>query len=67
MKCAKCGNEDQRSLWDEGDTIYCSKCCYRTRVSDGKLDLVKCPRCHKMHDRKAAYCRYCNDSTWEPA
>lgn len=21
--------------------------------------------CHRMRDRKAMYCRYCNDSTWE--
>ena len=26
---------------------------------------VECPYCHRMRDRKAMYCRYCNDCTWE--
>ena len=53
MKCANCGNEDKKTLWDEGDTIYCSKCTHRTRKDNGKDDLVRCPCCHKMRDRKA--------------
>ena len=60
MKCSYCGNEDTRLLTDEGDTIYCSKCARRTRKDNGKLDLVKCPYCHKMRDRKALYCYNCN-------
>ena len=32
-----------------------------------KDDLVERPYCHRMRDRKAYYCRYCNDSTWEPS
>ena len=28
MKCANCGNNDQKTLWDEGDTFYCSKCYF---------------------------------------
>lgn len=64
-RCANCGNTDENTLWDEGDTIYCSKCCHRTRVDDGADDLVECPYCHRMRDRKAMYCRWCNDSTWQ--
>lgn len=60
MKCAYCGNEDKNTLWDEDDTIYCSRCCHRTRITDGKEDLVKCPHCGKMRDSKAYYCRHCN-------
>lgn len=65
MKCANCGNEDERTLWDEGDTIYCSKCCHRTRTDNGENDEVECPYCHRMRDRKAMYCRYCNDTARE--
>ena len=60
MKCANCGNENESSLWDEGDTIYCSRCCHRTRTSNGEEDLVECPHCHEMRDSKAYYCRHCN-------
>ena len=63
MRCANCGNEDKKTLWDEGDTIYCSKCTHRTRKDNGKDDLVRCPSCHKMRDRKAMYCKWCNH-TW---
>lgn len=64
MKCANCGNTNESTLWDEGDTIYCSKCCHRTSKDSGEDDLVECPCCHRMRDRKAMYCRWCNDSTW---
>lgn len=67
MRCANCGNTDENTLWDEGDTIYCSKCAHRTSVDTGEDDLVECPYCHRMRDRKAMYCRWCNDSTWEPS
>jgi hypothetical protein len=60
MKCVNCGNEDPKTLWDEGDTFYCSKCCHRTRIDTNEDDLVECPYCHYMRDRKAMYCRYCN-------
>ena len=40
MKCANCGNEDERTLWDEGDTVYCSKCAHRTSTETGEDDLV---------------------------
>lgn len=63
MKCANCGNEDLNYLHDEGDTFYCSKCCHRTRVSDGQDDLVECPVCSHLRDRKALYCMWCN-ATW---
>lgn len=65
MRCANCGNTDENSLWDEGDTIYCSRCAHRTSVETGEDDVVECPYCHRMRDRKAMYCRWCNDSTWE--
>ena len=67
MRCANCGNTDENTLWDEGDTIYCSKCAHRTTVDTGEDDVVECPFCHRMRDRKAMYCRWCNDSTWEPS
>ena len=60
MRCADCGNEDENTLWDEGGTIYCSRCTHRTRTSDGEEDLVECPHCHEMRDSKEYYCRHCN-------
>ena len=60
MKCDNCGNMDMRTLWDEGDTYYCSVCYHRTRANDGADDLVECPICHNLRDRKAYYCRNCN-------
>lgn len=60
MRCADYGNEDENTLWDEGGTIYCSRCTHRTRTSDGEEDLVECPHCHEMRDSKAYYCRHCN-------
>lgn len=65
MKCANCGNKDGNTLRDEGDTIYCSRCCHRTSKETRKDDLVECPYCHRMRDRKAMYCRWCNDSAWQ--
>ena len=64
MKCSNCGNVKSNSLYDEGDTIYCSKCTHRTNKSTKKDDSVICPVCRYPRDRKAAYCRWCNDSTW---
>ena len=49
------------SLWDEDDTFYCSKCAHRTLYETGEDDLVECPYCHEMKDRKAHYCRHCNE------
>ena len=63
IKCANCGNANPKKLFDEGDTIYCSECTHRTRVSDGKDDLVVCPVCHHLRDRKAFVCMWCN-SPW---
>lgn len=65
MRCAYCGNEDERTLFDEDDTFYCQKCCHRTRKADGKDDVKECPYCHRMRDRKAMYCRWCNSSDWK--
>lgn len=67
MRCTNCGNTDENTLWDEGDTIYCSKCAHRTSIDTGEDDLVECPYCHRMRDRKAMYCRWCNDSTRDPS
>lgn len=36
-------------------------------MDTGEDDVVKCPYCHRMRDRKAIYCRWCNDSAWEPS
>ncbi len=65
MKCMYCGNEEQQTLWDEDDVIFCSLCHHRTRKDNGRVDLVKCPYCKRMRERKSMYCRYCNDSTWK--
>lgn len=65
MKCANCGNTDDRTLWDEGDTILCSECYHRTRISDGEDDSIECPYCHRMRDRKAMHCRWCNNGDWD--
>ena len=62
MECANCGNTNPKTLWNEGDTIYCSECCHRTRVSDGKDDLVRCPYCGELRDRKAMVCMWCGSS-----
>ena len=64
MKCAYCGNTEKEWLWDEDDTFYCSLCSSRTLYENGELDLVECPDCHQLRDRKAFYCRHCNN-TWE--
>ena len=64
MVCANCGNDNENTLWDEGDTKYCSICAHRTRKSDGQDDVAECPYCHRMRDRKAMYCRFCNDVGW---
>jgi len=62
MKCANCGNDDERILWDEGDTIYCSNCCHRTLKETGEDDLVECPCCGYERDRKASQCFNCGHS-----
>lgn len=67
LRCANCGNTDEDTLWDEGDTVYCSKCAHRTSKETGEDDLIECPYCHRMRDRKAAYCRWCNDSMRLPS
>ena len=67
MRCAYCGNTDKHTLFDEDDTIHCSLCNHRTRKDNGKDNSVKCPYCHRMRDKKAMYCRYCNDSAWKPS
>ena len=59
MKCANCGNDDKRILWDDGDTIYCSNCCHRTLKETGEDDLVECPCCGYERDRTALYCFNC--------
>ena len=64
FQCANCGNKDENTFEKEDDTIYCKKCCHRTLIETGEDDSVECPYCHRMRDRKAAYCRHCNDSTW---
>lgn len=36
-------------------------------MQTGLVDDVECPYCHRMRDRKALCCRWCNDSAWEPS
>lgn len=60
--CANCGNTDSATLWDEEDTFYCSNCFHRTSRETGEDDLVECPACGYMRDRKALHCRHCNSS-----
>ena len=67
MKCTNCGNDNPATLWDEGDAIYCSVCTHRTRKTDFEDDSVQCPYCHRLRDKKAMYCRYCNSSDWTPS
>ncbi len=62
MRCANCGNEDPRTLHDEGDTFYCSICCHRTQTATGQDDLITCPFCGRLRDRKAFACMWCNNS-----
>jgi len=62
MRCANCGNEDSNTLWDEGDTFYCSICCHRTQTATGQDDLITCPYCGRLRDRKAHQCMWCNNS-----
>ena len=62
MKCANCGNTDPRTLFDEGDTFYCSKCCRRTQTATGQDDLITCPYCGRLRDRKAYQCMWCGNS-----
>lgn len=60
MKCANCGNTDKNTLFDEGDTFYCSKCSHRTQAATGQDDLITCPFCGRLRDRKAHHCMWCN-------
>lgn len=62
MKCANCGNTNTKSLFMEDDTFYCSKCTHRTLIATGKDDLIICPVCKRLRDRKGMYCWWCNDS-----
>lgn len=62
MKCANCGNENPNTLWDEGDTFYCSECRHRTQTATGQDDLITCPYCGRLRDRRAAHCMWCNIS-----
>ena len=62
MKCANCGNTDKRFLFDEDDTFYCSKCTHRTQKATGQDDLITCPYCGRLRDRKAFLCMWCGNS-----
>lgn len=52
MKCTNCGNDNPATLWDEGDTIYCSVCTHRTRKTDFEDDSVQCPYCHRREIKR---------------
>ncbi len=60
VQCANCGNADQAKLFDEDDTFYCSECCHRTLKRNNADDLVWCPTCGMLRDRKASACLWCN-------
>lgn len=60
MKCANCGNMNPKTLLDEGDTFYCKVCCHRTQTATGQDDLITCPFCGRLRDRKAHVCMWCN-------
>lgn len=62
MRCANCGNDDPNTLIDEGDTLYCTICCHRTQTATGQDDLITCPFCGRLRDRKAMNCMWCNIS-----
>lgn len=49
MKCTNCGNDNPATLWDEGDTIYCSVCTHRMRKTDFEDDSVQCPCSSWIH------------------
>lgn len=58
LNCASCGSSED--LFDEEDTVYCSKCTSRTYKATGKICLKKCPYCKQKTNGKAAYCEHCN-------
>lgn len=62
MKCANCGNTNPKTLFDEGDTFYCSVCCHRTQTATGADDLITCPYCGRLRDRKAFQCQWCGNT-----
>lgn len=62
MKCANCGNDDIRTLHDEGDTFYCSLCNHRTQTATGQDDLITCPYCGRLRDRKSFQCIWCGNT-----
>lgn len=62
MKCANCGNENPKTLFEEEDTFYCSKCKHRTQKATGQDDLITCPFCGRFRDRTSMYCWWCNNS-----
>lgn len=59
MRCANCGNDNPKTLHDEGDTFYCSLCCHRTQTATGQDDLITCPYCGRLRDRKSYSCMWC--------
>ena len=66
--CAMSGKQSlAKKEWLKIDTIYCSVCTHRTRKTDFEDDSVQCPYCHRLRDKKAMYCRYCNSSDWTPS
>ena len=62
MQCANCGNTDAQYLFDEDDTFSCAKCRHRTLKQTNADDLVWCPYCGMLRDRKTSVCLWCNGS-----
>lgn len=48
-------------------TKYLESLPKKKLLEESQEDVVECPYCHRLRDRKALYCRYCNDSTWLPS
>lgn len=49
-------------MHDEGDTFYCSVCGHRTQTATGQDDLITCPYCGRLRDRKAYQCMWCGNT-----
>lgn len=45
MKCANCGNENEKTLQKKEDnTIYCSCCSHITKIEEGLEKISSCPK-----------------------
>jgi hypothetical protein len=61
--CSTCAQDDV--LWDEADTVYCSRCAHRTWKADGSVALRTCQDCGEQMDARAGFCDSCASSNPE--